>query len=418
MSIVEAFRLAWVGLTANRLRSGLTVLGILIGVAAVILLVAFGNGASMSVTRRVESLGANLIFVYPSNLRVSGINQGFGSGETLTREDVQNLGNRQNAPDIAAVIPVANVFGTMTYANQNWQAQTSGVTQDWAQARDYSMSAGSFFTASDVQNSAKVVVLGQTVVDNLFGGNPNAAIGKSIKIQRESFKVVGTLASKGSGGLGNQDNVAVVPITSAWNYLTGRGGGKRINQIILQATSSGATQAAESEATQILLQDHHITDPSQADFNMQSQQDILQTFGQITGILTVLLGAIAAISLLVGGIGIMNIMLVTVTERTREIGIRKAIGAKRSDILLQFLIESMFLAGVGGLLGVAAGAGLSGLADNFLRNVASGNIPTPAVSMPSVLLAFGVSVGIGLFFGIYPANQAARLSPIEALRYE
>jgi putative ABC transport system permease protein len=426
---IEALRLAFSAIMANRLRSGLTMLGITIGVGTVILLVAFGNGTSQSVAQRVQSLGANLIFVYPSNLKVAGINQGFGSGQTLTREDVQNLSNPQNAPDVAAVIPQANVFGTLIYQDQNWQAQTSGVTQDWAEARNYSMSAGAFFTSSDVQNSAKVVVLGQTVVDNLFGGDPNAAIGKSIKIQRESFKVVGTLASKGSGGLGNQDNVAVVPITAAWNYLAGHGGGKNINSIILQAASSNQVSAAESEATEILLQDHHISEPSQADFTMQSQQDIQQTFGQITGVLTVLLAAIAAISLVVGGIGIMNIMLVTVTERTREIGIRKAIGAKRSDILLQFLIESMVLAGLGGVLGVALGVGGSSLVAHLasgggggrgglVGGLASGNIPAPVVSEPSVLLALGVSVGIGVFFGLYPANRASALNPIEALRYE
>ena len=224
-------------------------------------------------------------------------------------------------------------------------------------------------------------------------------------------------APKGSAGLGNQDNVAVVPISSAWAYLTG-GRGKNISQIIVEATGSDAVQAAQQEATQILLNRHNIGDPSLADFQTQSQQDILNTVGQITGTLTVLLGSIAAISLVVGGIGIMNIMLVTVTERTREIGIRKAIGARRSDILLQFLIESMFLSGVGGALGILVGAGLASLLGSGSAQVAGGALPPPIVSVPSVLLAFGVSVGIGLFFGIYPANRAAALKPIEALRYE
>jgi putative ABC transport system permease protein len=242
-------------------------------------------------------------------------------------------------------------------------------------------------------------------------------VGQTIKIQRQSFRVVGTFAPKGSQGLGNQDNVAVVPISAAWAYLTG-GRGKNVSQIIVEASGSDSVQAAQQEATLILLNRHNISDPTQADFQTQSQQDILNTFSQITGALTVLLGSIAAISLVVGGIGIMNIMLVTVTERTREIGIRKAIGARRTDILLQFLIESMFLSGVGGLLGIAVGTGLASWLAHSSLQLAGGALPPPIVSGPSVLLAFGVSVGIGLFFGIYPANRAAGLNPIEALRYE
>jgi len=262
-----------------------------------------------------------------------------------------------------------------------------------------------------------VVVIGQTVVDNLFNGDPNAAVGQLIKIDRISFRVVGVFAPKGSAGLGNQDNIAVMPISTAWAYLAG-GRGKNISQIVIQADSSDDIQTAENEATQVLLNRHQISDPSQADFQMQSQQDILNTAGQITGALTILLGSIAATSLVVGGIGIMNIMLVTVTERTREIGIRKAIGARRRDILLQFLIESMFLSGVGGLLGILVGAGLAAWAGSSGINFGGNSLPAPIVSGPSVVLAFGVSVGIGLFFGIYPANRAAALNPIEALRYE
>jgi putative ABC transport system permease protein len=272
------------------------------------------------------------------------------------------------------------------------------------------------FTNQDNADDAKVVVLGKTVVDNLFGGDPNAAVGQSIKINRQTFRVAGVFAPKGTGAGSNQDNVAVIPISTAWAYLSG-GRGKNIAQINIQATDASTVSSAQSEATQVLLNRHNISDPALADFTTQSQQDIQNTAGQITAILTLLLGSIAAISLVVGGIGIMNIMLVTVTERTREIGIRKAIGARRSDILLQFLIESMFLSGFGGLFGIAVGAGVSYYLGTIASRIST-VFPPPVVSVPSVLLAFGVSVGIGLFFGIYPANRAAILKPIEALRYE
>jgi putative ABC transport system permease protein len=418
MNVWEALALAFSGLASNRLRSGLTMLGILIGVGAVILLVAVGNGTQAQVQKQVQSLGTNIIYVSSSNARgAGGVSQGFGSAQTLTQQDVNALNDQSQAPHIVTAIPVTGASGIMTYQNQNWFAQASGSTPQFAQVRDYQLAAGSMFTAADVTNSARVVVIGQTVVQNLFGGDPNAAVGQLIKIQRISFRVAGVFAAKGTAGLGNQDNVAVVPISTAWAYLTG-GRGKNISQIIIQATSADSIQTAESEATQILLNRHQISDPSQADFQMQSQQDLLNTAGQITGALTILLGSIAAISLVVGGIGIMNIMLVTVTERTREIGIRKAIGARRRDILLQFLIESMFLSGVGGLLGILVGAGLATWAGSGSIKFGTTSLPAPIVSVPSVVLAFGVSVGIGLFFGIYPANRAAALNPIEALRYE
>ena len=414
MSVFEALRLAWQGLLANRLRSGLTMLGILIGVGAVILLVAVGNGASVQVQNQVAALGSNIVYFYPSASRgAGGVSQGFASGSTLTQADVTALNDQAQAPHIVTAIPVTQAPGNMTWQNQNWFAQTTASTADYVTVRAYTMATGSFFTAADVQSDAKVVVVGKTVVDNLFQGQD--PVGQQIKINRQSFRVIGTFAAKGSAALGNQDNVAVVPITTAWAYLTG-GRGKNINQIIIQATDASAVKSAQTEATNILLNLHQVADPANPDFTSQSQQDILATAGQITGTLTVLLGAIAAISLVVGGIGIMNIMLVTVTERTREIGIRKAIGARRRDILLQFLIESMVLSGLGGLLGIAVGWLVSAQISSI--KFGGGTLPPPVVSIPSVLLAFGVSVGIGLFFGIYPANRAAGLHPIEALRYE
>ncbi|HEY8812323.1 MAG TPA: ABC transporter permease [Candidatus Dormibacteraeota bacterium] len=414
MSVFEALRLAWQGLMGNRLRSGLTMLGILIGVGAVILLVAVGNGASVQVQAQVAALGSNIVYIYPSSTRAAGgVSQGFGSGTTLTQADVTSLNNQAQAPHIVTAIPVTQASGNMTWQNQNWFAQTTGSTADFPEVRAYTMATGSFFTPADVQSNSKVVVVGKTVVDSLFQGQD--PVGQQIKINRQTFTVIGTFASKGSAALGNQDNVAVVPITTAWAYLTG-GRGKNITQIIIEAPDPGSVTAAEQEATTILLNNHQVADPANPDFTMQSQQDILSATSSVTGTLTVLLGAIAAISLVVGGIGIMNIMLVTVTERTREIGIRKAIGARRRDILLQFLIESMVLSGLGGLLGIAVGWIVS--AQISAIKIGSNALPPPVVSIPSVLLAFGVSVGIGLFFGIYPANRAAGLHPIEALRYE
>jgi putative ABC transport system permease protein len=415
VNLFEALRMAASGLLANRLRSSLTMLGILIGVTAVILLVAVGNGASVQINNQVQSLGANVIYVYPANARgTGGVSQGFGTGQSLTQADVDALNSRQQDPDVVAAIPIAQTGGQITYGNQNYFAPTTGTSQDFPQVRNYQIAEGSFFTADDVSARHRVVVLGQTVVDNLFGtADP---IGQTIKISRQSFRVIGVFAAKGGTGFGSQDNVVVAPITTVWAYLTGARG-KVISQIVASASSPGSVTQAETEITTVLLQRHQISGPTQADFQLQSQQDILNQATSIATALTLVLGAIAGISLVVGGIGIMNIMLVTVTERTREIGIRKAIGARRRDILVQFLIEAMVLSGLGGTLGIAVGALLAKEAPN-IPAIASSSFPTPVVSVPSVVLAFCVSVAIGLFFGIYPANRAARLHPIEALRYE
>ena len=414
MNLFEALRMAANGLLANRLRSSLTMLGILIGVTAVILLVAVGNGASVQINAQIQSLGANVIYVYPSNAKgTAGVSQGFATGQSLTQADVDAI-NAQSAPDVVAAIPIAQSGGQITYGSQNYFAPTTGTTTAFPQVRDYQLAEGSFFTDDDVNSRHRVVVLGQTVVDNLFGSTD--PIGQTIKISRQSFRVIGVFASKGGTGFGSQDNVVVAPITTVWAYLTGARG-KVISQIVASATSAATVTQAETEITTILLDRHGISDPNQADFQLQSQQDILTQATSIATALTLVLGAIAGISLVVGGIGIMNIMLVTVTERTREIGIRKAIGARRRDILVQFLIEAMVLSGLGGALGIAVGTLLAHEAPS-VPAIASSSFPTPVVSPSSVLLAFFVSVAIGLFFGIYPANRAARLHPIEALRYE
>jgi putative ABC transport system permease protein len=415
MNIFEALRVAFAGLLANRLRSSLTMLGILIGVAAVILLVAVGNGASVQINNQIQALGANVIFVYPSNARgTGGVSQGFGTSQTLSMADVDAINSRQQDPDIVAAIPIASSGGQITFANQNYFAPTTGTTVDFPQVRDYQIAEGSFFTQDDVTSQHRVVVLGSTVVTNLFGTTD--PVGQTIKINRQSFRVIGVFAAKGGSGLGSQDNVVVAPITAVWAYLSG-GRGKNISQIVASASSASTVTQAETELTTILLQRHQISDPAQADFQLQSQQDILNQANSISTALTLVLGAIAGISLVVGGIGIMNIMLVTVTERTREIGIRKAIGARWRDVLTQFLIEAMVLSGLGGALGIALGTLLAFEAPH-VPAIAGSSFPPPVVSVPSVLLAFGVSVGIGLFFGIYPANRAARLHPIEALRHE
>jgi putative ABC transport system permease protein len=415
VNIYEALRMAVNGLLANRLRSGLTMLGILIGVMAVILLVAVGNGASVQINNQIQSLGANVIYVFPSNARgAGGVSQGFGTAQSLTQADVDALNTRQQDPDVVAAIPIAQSGGQITYGNQNYFAPTTGTTSAFPQVRDYQIAEGSFFSNDDVVANHRVVVIGQTVVDNLFGSTD--PVGQTIKINRQSFRVIGVFAPKGGTGFGSQDNVVVAPITTVWAYLTGARG-KVISQIVASATSPSTVTQAETEITAILLERHQISDATQADFQLQSQQDILNQATSIATALTLVLGAIAGISLVVGGIGIMNIMLVTVTERTGEIGIRKAIGARRSDILVQFLIEAMVLSGLGGALGIAIGALLAHEAPS-VPAIASSGFPTPVVSGPSVLLAFFVSVAIGLFFGIYPANRAARLHPIEALRYE
>jgi putative ABC transport system permease protein len=342
------------------------------------------------------------------------VSQGFGTGQSLTQADVDAINARQQDPDVVAAIPIAQSGGQITYGNQNYFAPTTGTTAAFPQVRDYQLAEGSFFSDDDVTASHRVAVIGQTVVDNLFGSTD--PVGQTIKISRQSFRVIGVFAPKGGTGLGSQDNVVVVPISAVWAYLTGARG-KVVSQIVASASSAATVNQAETEITAILMQQHGISDPTQADFQLQSQQDILNQATSIATTLTVVLGAIAGISLVVGGIGIMNIMLVTVTERTREIGIRKAIGARRRDILVQFLIEAMVLSGLGGALGIGLGALLAKEAPN-IPALAASSFPTPVVSIPSVVLAFCVSVGIGLFFGIYPANRAARLHPIEALRYE
>jgi len=409
VNALESMRMALQGVVSNRLRSLLTMLGITIGVAAVIILVSVGHGSAVAVQQRIENLGTNIISVSPGGFGSFGggrAQRGTQSAVTeLTTKDVAALQNKASAPDVKSVTPVVNGTSvTITYNGQSYSpSQFIGTTPSYEEARKSPVEAGSFFSSADEADHVSDVVLGETVVANLFDGqNP---IGASVKINGHAFLVVGVLQSKGTNGFQDQDDIAIAPLSTTQDLLTGVTGG--LSQIIVEARSSKAVDDAEAEVTSILTPAH--TSNGIATFRVLNQASLLQTTSATTHTFTVLLAAVAAISLLVGGIGVMNIMLVTVTERTREIGIRKAIGARRVDVLGQFLIEATMLSICGGVLGVVVG-----LVGSRFTIVGV----QPVVEAYSVVLAFSVGVAVGLFFGIYPANRAAALRPIEALRYE
>jgi len=377
----------------------------MIGVGAVIVLVAVGNGSSQSVQNQLESLGTNTLTVLPAGFGAGGA-RSFSSRPVLTEQDVNALEDRSSAPDVSQVAPIKSTSVAGAYGGNSYTpSQFLGTTANIAGIRNYEVSNGSFFTTDDVTNDRRVVVLGTTVVDNLFGPGVDP-VGKQVKFGSTSWTVSGVLKSKGSNGLSDQDDVVLAPITSVMDNITGDNGD--VNQVVAQAASRTQTNAASTEITSI-LNSRHKTATGTAAFQVLSQDSLISTSQSTNSVFTVLLGAVAAISLLVGGIGVMNIMLVTVTERTREIGIRKAIGAQKIDILGQFLVEAVLLSVLGGLLGVAVG-----LIGSRFKIVGV----QPVVEAYSVFLAFGVALAVGLFFGIYPANRAASLRPIDALRYE
>jgi putative ABC transport system permease protein len=406
MSWFESSRMAVHGILANRLRSFLTLLGISIGVASVIILVAVGHGSALSVQRQIEGLGTNLLTIQSSG-GIFGRSSSTASSFTfLTLKDVAALQNKDAAPDIKAATPVVSASSVTA---SNGQASDTpdtvvGTTPSYEEARKSSVSEGSFLTAADLKGHAHNVVIGTTIANDLFAGSD--PVGQTLKVNGANFTVEGVLKSKGSNGFQDQDSVLILPLTTAQDYLVGHSG--QLNQILVEANSPSAVSAAESEVTSILQPTHENTDGSAA-FTVLNQASLLQTTSSSTHTFTVLLAAVAAISLLVGGIGVMNIMLVTVTERTREIGIRKAIGARKLDVLGQFMTEAGLLSVLGGVTGV-----IVGLIGSQFKIVGV----EPVVQSYAVFLALGVGVGVGLFFGIYPANRAASLRPIEALRYE
>ena len=414
MNILETLRTSLRSILANKMRSSLTVLGIIIGVAAVISLMSIGRGSQSAITANIESLGTNLLFVRSGAATVSGVRQAQGSMTSLTLDDAEALADPLLALAVKAVAPQVQTFAQVVAGRQNAFTQVLGVTPEYESVRNFPVAEGRFITDTDVKNRSLVVVLGSSVAETLYGDT--SAIGQSIKISGRQFKVVGVLESKGSTGFGSSDDVIIAPVTTVQTRLYSQrttSGSESVQTINVQVTSAKNTDAAIEQITAILRERHKIT--GEDDFTISSQQETIDTLKESTQVWVLFLGAIAGISLLVGGLGIMNIMLVSVTERTREIGIRKAIGAKKRDILLQFLVESAVLSLVGGGIGVLIGWGVSTLVSGINLG---GTAITTVMSADILILAVSVSAAIGIIFGIYPAYRAARLNPIEALRYE
>lgn len=401
----ESILIAFEGLKSNKLRSMLTMLGIIIGVGAVIAMVSIGFGMQKKVQSSISSLGSNLLIVSPGSMSApGGVRSAAGSNITLSNQDAKAI---SKISGIKYLAPSVSAQSQLIYSHKNWKANVQGTTPEFLDIRNYKLAAGSFFTSSQENVRARVVVLGQTVATNLFGAA--SPVGQTIRIDSAPFRVIGVLESKGQSSMGqDQDDLALVPLSTAQERMMGL---THLNSITIQVENEQDIDRVQNEITALLRSRHHLAAKAENDFTVRNLAALMSTMSETTGTITLFLGAVAAISLLVGGIGIMNIMLVSVTERTREIGIRKALGATYRDILTQFLVEAVAISVTGGIIGIILGIGTS----YIISLVAKWDT---IVSMPAVIGAFGVTVLIGMFFGIYPARKAALLDPIDALRYE
>ena len=400
----ESFLMAWASLIANKLRSLLTMLGIIIGVAAVIALVSIGNGVKQDIEDSISSLGSNLLVVMPGAPRTPGVRPSAGSMKTLKVSDYEAIAKLDG---VKAASPMTNGSYVVIYQNKNWTTSVSGVNANFLDVNNWTMTSGRFFSDKNVQNRERVAVVGQTVVKNLFADED--PVGKEIRVKNIPFRVIGVLKSKGNGTMGNdQDDTVLIPYTTSMERVEGI---DYLRMVYVVAKDDEGIDRLQADIENLLRVRHNIKDTNLDDFNIQNMKSIMETVAQTTGTFTLFLGAVAAISLVVGGIGIMNIMLVSVTERTREIGVRKALGATYSVIVTQFLIEAVVISLIGGFIGIAFGIGAS-----KVIGMVSGM--STIVSVPTIIMSFAFSMAIGLIFGIYPARKAAKLNPIDALHYE